>query len=142
MSVNTHVDDIAVLSDAELEARLEELIAEERTISRRRSSLHDRIDFVQAGVAVSAEQAADQLTSLREAEREVSNRRNALHAQIDEPAPSARLLPDLTAFWPERGPQGSLLAAARFDDERARPGSTPSSTLSRLCRAGNPRRLG
>lgn len=75
---------LATLSDAELEALLERLEGEEHAASRRRNSLHRRIEFVHSGGAASAEQASVQLASWRAAERQLSDRRLLLHHQIDE----------------------------------------------------------
>jgi hypothetical protein len=84
MNPGVHLGDLAALSDAELSALLERLEGEEAAASRRRGSLHNRIEFVHAGGGASAEQAADQLASMRDAERELSDRRLVLHRQIDE----------------------------------------------------------
>ena len=72
--------DPAALSDAELGALVAQLESEEQRTSKRRSSLHDRIEFVNAGGAATA----GQLAALKERERELSDRRLLLHRQIDE----------------------------------------------------------
>ena len=77
-------EDVSGLSDAELEALLEQLESEEHAASRRRATLHNRIEFVHGGGGASPEQAAAQLATMRESEREVSDRRLILHRQIDE----------------------------------------------------------
>ena len=84
MSANPRLSDTAALSDADLEALIEQLESEEQTVSKRRESLHNRIEFVHAGGAASADTGDDQLASLRETERGVSDRRLELHLQIDE----------------------------------------------------------
>ena len=71
------------LTDAEITALLEPLESEETTVSRRRRSVHDQIDFISAGGGASAEMAEAQLASLRTKERTLSIRRRALHLQID-----------------------------------------------------------
>jgi len=84
MSANPRLSDTAALSDADLEALIEQLESEEQTVSKRRESLHNRIEFVHAGGAASADTGDDQLASLRETERRLSDRRLELHLQIDE----------------------------------------------------------
>jgi len=49
VSTPAGIDEIAALSDAELDMLLSRLEREERQVSRRRTTLHDRIDFVRAG---------------------------------------------------------------------------------------------
>ena len=75
--------DPTVLTDAELAALLNELEGEEETASRRRGSLHNRIEFVHAGGGASAEMAEDQLATMQTNERDLSGRRRALHLRID-----------------------------------------------------------
>jgi predicted nucleic acid-binding Zn-ribbon protein len=75
--------DPAALTDAELAALLNELEGEEETASRRRGSLHNRIEFVHAGGGASAEMAEDQLATMQTNERDLSGRRRALHLRID-----------------------------------------------------------
>ena len=75
--------DPAVLTDDELTALLQQLESEEKTASRRRGSLHNRIEFVHAGGGASAEMAEDQLASMQTRERNLSGRRHTLHLQID-----------------------------------------------------------
>jgi hypothetical protein len=84
LSVDAGVDDVAGLSDADLETLLGELEAEEQTASKRRGSLHARIEFVNAGGAASADPADRQLATLQGNERQLSDRRLILHRQIDE----------------------------------------------------------
>jgi hypothetical protein len=84
MSTSPRVDDVAALSDADLDALLEQLESEEQVTSRRRASLHNRIEFVHSGGGASPDQAAEQLALLHASERELSDRRLILHRQIDE----------------------------------------------------------
>ena len=61
---------------------LKELEELERSLSKQRTRLQQRIDFVRSsGTADPA--AADQLRELEKRERELSQRRRALHRQID-----------------------------------------------------------
>jgi len=78
------IDDVSALSDAELGTLLAHLEREERAVSSRRTKLHDRIGFVQAGGFASADLADEQLASLRVTERELSDRRRILHRGLDE----------------------------------------------------------
>ncbi len=84
LSADARADDVAGLSDADLDALLGELESEELTASKRRGSLHDRIEFVQAGGAASTDPADGQLATLQSNERQLSDRRLILHRQIDE----------------------------------------------------------
>ena len=62
---------------------LRELEELERQLSRDRTKLQQRIDFVRHGTATADDSAADQLERLQERERDLSARRRALHRQID-----------------------------------------------------------
>jgi hypothetical protein len=62
---------------------LRELEELERSISRERTRLQARIDFVRAGTGAPDAAVSEQLRILEEREREVSKRRLALHRQID-----------------------------------------------------------
>lgn len=84
MSLPVRTEGLEMLSVAELESLLQELLSEERSLSKRRAGLHDRIEFVHAGGGSSPDLAADQLASLQATERELSDRRLLLHQQIDE----------------------------------------------------------
>jgi hypothetical protein len=85
MGTDSLTENLGALSDADLDALLERLVSEEQVTSKRRETLHNRIEFVAAGGgAASADQAADQLATLRESERQVSDRRLILHRRIDE----------------------------------------------------------
>ena len=65
---------------------LPKLQAEERSLSRQRARLQDRIDFIRAGGSgsASAVQVEEQLRLLLEKERALSERRIEVHAQIGE----------------------------------------------------------
>lgn len=63
----------------DLSSELASLDAEEREISRRRTRLHQQIDFVRGSPVIDAER----LQRLLEEEREVSGRRRELHRRID-----------------------------------------------------------
>jgi len=84
MSETARVAEVTALSDRELAVRLAELEQEERTVSRRRNTLHNRIDFVRAGGHASAEPSDESLDDLLAMEHEVSERRHELHTRIDE----------------------------------------------------------
>ncbi len=71
------------LSDVELRSRLRQLEREEQTVSRRRTTLHTRIDFVRAGGYASTDPTLEPLADLEAMERELSTQRLELHAQID-----------------------------------------------------------
>jgi hypothetical protein len=62
---------------------LRELEELERKISRERTRLQSRIDFVRAGTGAPATSELEQLAQLQERERELSARRRSLHKQID-----------------------------------------------------------
>jgi hypothetical protein len=67
------------------EAVLSHLLAQERSLSRRRARLQDRIDFVRGGGSGTggANASAEQLETLLKMEKELSDRRRLLHSQID-----------------------------------------------------------
>jgi predicted nucleic acid-binding Zn-ribbon protein len=77
------VADAGALSDAALDARLRELEREEQSISRRRTTLHARIDFVRSGGYASTDPELELLATLQETERELSEHRLEIHSQID-----------------------------------------------------------
>ena len=83
-SGDTYVwDDPSTLSDAEVARLLRRLEGDEKSLSRRRSVLHDRIDFVGNGVTSEIYAAADQLEALRQRERKIAEERRLLHDRID-----------------------------------------------------------
>jgi len=75
--------DLSTLSDGELTRLLRRLEGGEKTLSRRRAVLHDRIDFVRNGVASEIYAAGDQLDALQRREREIAEERRLLHERID-----------------------------------------------------------
>ena len=62
---------------------LRELEELENALSKERTRLQKRIDFVRAGTGAPGAAEADQLRRLEEKERDLSRRRRALHRQID-----------------------------------------------------------
>ena len=83
MSVPAGIEDVTALGDAELNVLLKDLEREERLVSKRRTTLHSRIDFVRAGGFASTDPEYEQLSTLQAAEAELSDARHALHRQID-----------------------------------------------------------
>ena len=83
MTAPSGIADPRELSDAELDARLRQLEREEQSVSRRRTTLHTRIDFVRSGGFASTDPELEPLATLLETERELSENRLELHAQID-----------------------------------------------------------
>lgn len=64
--------------------RLAQLRKEERSVSARRSRLHDRIDFLRnGGGGVNADETARILTDLESQERDLSRQRLELHERIE-----------------------------------------------------------
>ena len=74
---------VSELSMRELERELEQLGEEERRISRRRASLHERIDWLRGGGAGFSPETDEQLATLCASEREISDERRSLHERID-----------------------------------------------------------
>ncbi len=66
----------------EVDEVIQLLEEEEQAVSRRRTRLHERIDFLHSGGYAHVD-VAPELSRLREAERELSDRRQALHAEIE-----------------------------------------------------------
>jgi hypothetical protein len=62
---------------------LRELEELERQLSKERTRLQQRIDFVRAGTGAPATAEVEALGRLEEREKELSARRRALHRQID-----------------------------------------------------------
>ena len=75
--------DPATMSDSELNSLRRRLEQHERTVSRRRASMHNRIDFVRSGGGFGNPEAAGQLEDLQRREREITEERRQLHEQID-----------------------------------------------------------
>jgi hypothetical protein len=65
------------------EPRLAQLRKEERSISARRTRLHNRIDFLRSGGGGDSEDAAAQLAELERQERQLSDERRELHERIE-----------------------------------------------------------
>jgi hypothetical protein len=84
VSVPAGIDDVTALDDAELGRLLSKLERDERLVSKKRTTLHGRIDFVRAGGFASTDPEHEQLSTLEAAEAELSSQRHALHLQIDE----------------------------------------------------------
>lgn len=80
---NRALEDYAILSDRDLTRLLTQLQREEQSISRRRTRLHERIDFVRSGGFASAEPGEDPLEELLAENNEISARRLDLHYRID-----------------------------------------------------------
>ena len=76
--------DPTALSDAELGSLLRQLQREEQSISRRRTTLHSRIDFVRAGGFASNDPGSESLADLQATEVELSERRLVVHQQLSE----------------------------------------------------------
>ena len=76
-------DDIRALGDIELGALLARLEHEEQVVSRRRSTLHNRIDFLRSGGFASTDPAREPLEELVAREHQLSEQRRLLHRQID-----------------------------------------------------------
>ena len=65
------------------EPRLAQLRKEERSLSARRTRLHNRIDFLRSGGGGDSAEAAQQLAELERQERELSDERRELHERIE-----------------------------------------------------------
>ena len=63
--------------------RIEQLTAEERSLSARRRRVQDRIDFLRSGGRGPDEDVAEELAELVRRERELSAQRRALHEEIE-----------------------------------------------------------
>lgn len=83
MILLAQIDDVTALTDAQLDGILTRFERQEQEVSKRRSRLQDRLEFVLAGGAASEAMAEDQLAALQASEREISDERHRLHAQID-----------------------------------------------------------
>lgn len=85
-----HVDPTG-LDDVALVTLLESLEEDETRISRKRTAVHKRIDFLATGGYADPERSADQLADLRLEERELSTLRTALHEEISRVRAELRL---------------------------------------------------
>jgi hypothetical protein len=74
----------AELTDRDLRELLEQLKRDEERVSRQRTALHKRIEFVQGGGSASADQSVDDLATLVATEHEISQHRHELQRQIDD----------------------------------------------------------
>jgi hypothetical protein len=72
----------SALSDDELSTMLRDLEEAEEAISRYRTSLQKRIDFLRGGGAFE-ESGLEQLRTLEHDEQEIGTKRRQLHAEID-----------------------------------------------------------
>lgn len=61
---------------------MSDLRAQERSLSARRTHLHNRIDFLRAGGAGPVDEQAELIAELERQERELSRQRRELHEQI------------------------------------------------------------
>ena len=65
------------------EPRLAQLRKDERSLSARRTRLHNRIDFLRSGGGGDSPESAELLADLERQERELSDERRALHERIE-----------------------------------------------------------
>lgn len=65
------------------DVQLSQLRKEERSLSAKRTRLHNRIDFLRAGGGGLPGQDADLLAELERQEKEISQQRRELHELID-----------------------------------------------------------
>jgi hypothetical protein len=65
------------------EPRLAQLRKEERSLSARRTRLHNRIDFLRSGGGGESAETAELLADLERQERELSDERRELHERIE-----------------------------------------------------------
>jgi hypothetical protein len=83
LTAPANIDDPTALGDAELLSLLRRLEQEEQSVSKRRTRLHERINFVRAGGYASTDPQHESLVALQATETELSEHRLLLHAQID-----------------------------------------------------------
>ena len=79
----TVAPDPATLTDAELNSLRRRLEQQEQTVSRRRATLHDPIDYGRSGGGGVGDAAAGQLEDLQRREPPITDERRQLHEQID-----------------------------------------------------------
>ena len=65
------------------ESQLAQLRKEERSLSAKRTRLHNRIDFLRAGGGGAPGQDAELLEELERQEKEISRQRRELHERIE-----------------------------------------------------------
>jgi len=83
MSNPAGIEEYTTLSDRELNRLLTQLERDEETLSRRRTRLHSRIDFIRTGGFASAEPNEDPLEELLQEEKDLSTQRHDVHYRID-----------------------------------------------------------
>jgi len=88
-------ENVASLADADLNALLEQLEKEELSVSKKRRSLHEVTDRLQAVDPDPQGLADDLLLELRRSEHQTSERRLTLHQQITELRMEKRNLEDV-----------------------------------------------
>jgi hypothetical protein len=71
------------LSNAALDQLVATLFAEEKRISAKRTTLHQRIDFLKGGGYAHLDASAEQLTTLQEEDRQLSVARQEIHSRVD-----------------------------------------------------------
>jgi predicted nucleic acid-binding Zn-ribbon protein len=67
----------------EAEPSLAQMRKEERSLSARRTRLHNRIDFLRAGGGGESADTAEHIAELERQEREISRERRELHERIE-----------------------------------------------------------
>lgn len=80
---DTEITDLTSLSNAELNELVATLFAEEKRISAKRTTLHQRIDFLKGGGYAHLDASAEQLTTLQEEDRQLSIARQEIHSRVD-----------------------------------------------------------
>jgi hypothetical protein len=83
MTNSAGVDAVKALSDNELTRLITQLERDEQAVSRRRTQLHNRIDFLRSGGFASAEPGEEPLDQLLAEDREISAQRLDLHCRMD-----------------------------------------------------------
>jgi hypothetical protein len=75
--------DPKTLDSAALDELVATLFAEEKRISAKRTTLHQRIDFLKGGGYAHLDASAEQLTTLQEEDRLLSEQRAEIHSRVD-----------------------------------------------------------
>jgi predicted nucleic acid-binding Zn-ribbon protein len=65
------------------EPSLAQMRKEERSLSARRTRLHNRLDFLRAGGGGDSAETAEQIAALEREEHEISRERRELHERIE-----------------------------------------------------------